>query len=122
MSFLLTPWHILLAEICGMVNQRQQQIIAFQNAQIAALLKKLGRQRLLLDDDQRRLLAVKAHAIGRKALLELTTIVTPDTILRWHRELVAKKFDSSHKRKPGRPRIRREVIDAIVRFAKENPA
>ena len=74
-----------------MVNQRQQQIIEFQNAQIEALLKKLGKKRLLLDDDQRRLLAVKAHAIGRKALLELTTIVTPDTILRWHRELVAKK-------------------------------
>ena len=70
-----------------MVNQRQQQIIEFQNAQIEALLKKLGRKRLLLDNAQRRLLAVKAHAIGRKALLELTTIVTPDTILRWHHGL-----------------------------------
>ena len=120
MSFLLTPWHILLAVLCGLVNHRQQQIIEFQNAQIEALLKKLGRTRLLLDDDQRRLLAVKAHAIGRKALLDLTTIVTPDTILRWHRQLVAKKFDSSGKRKPGRPRIRKEVVDAIVRFATEN--
>ena len=73
--------------ICGRVNQRQQQIIEFQNAQIEALLKKLGRKRLLLDNAQRRLLAVKAHAIGRKALLELTTIVTPDTILRWHHGL-----------------------------------
>ncbi|MDG2128226.1 MAG: integrase core domain-containing protein [Fuerstiella sp.] len=115
MSFLLQPWHILLAALCGMVNQRQQQIIEFQNAQIEALLKKLGKKRLLLDDDQRRLLAVKAHAIGRKALLELTTIVTPDTILRWHRKLVAKKFDSSNKRQPGRPRIRQEVVDAIDR-------
>ena len=121
MSFLLTPWHILLAVLCGMVNHRQQQIIEFQNAQIEALLKKLERKRLLLDDDQRRLLAVKAHSIGRKALRELTTIVTPETILRWHRELVAKKFDSSDKRKPGRPRIRQEVVDAIVRFARENP-
>ena len=121
MSFLLTPWHILLAVLCGLVNHRQQQIIEFQNAQIEALLKKLGRKRLLLNDDQRRLLAVKAHAIGRKTLLDLTTIVTPDTILRWHRELVARKFDSSHKRKPGRPRIRKEVVDAIVRFATENP-
>jgi hypothetical protein len=77
------------------VNQGQPQIIEFQNAQIETLLKKLGKKRLLLDDTQRRLLAVKAHAIGRKALLELTTIFTPDTILRWHRELVARKFDSS---------------------------
>ena len=65
MSFLLQPWHILLAALCGMVNQRQQQIIEFQNAQIETLLKKLRKKRLLLDDNQRRLLAVKAHAIGR---------------------------------------------------------
>ena len=121
MPFLLQPWHILLAALCGMVNERQQQVIEFQNAQIETLLKKLGKKRLLLNDDQRRLLAVKAHAIGRKALLELTTIVTPDTILRWHRKLVAKKFDSSNKRQPGRPRIRQEIVSAIVRFARENP-
>ena len=121
MSSPFQPWHTLLACLCGLVNQRQQQIIEFQNAQIEALLKQLGKKRLLLNDDQRRLLAVKAHAIGRKALLELTTIVTPDTILRWHRELVAKKFDFSGKRKPGRPRIRQEIVDAIIRFARENP-
>lgn len=76
---------------------------------------------MLLNDDQRRLLAVKAHAIGRKALHEITTIFTPDTILRWHRELVEKKFDSSEKRNPGRPRIRQIIVDVIVRFATENP-
>ena len=119
MSFLLQPWHIMLAALCGLVNQRQQQIIEFQNAQIEALLKQLGEKRLLLDNDQRGLLAVKAHAIGRKALREVTTIVTPDTILRWHRELIAKKFDLSDKRKPGRPRIRQVIVDAIVRFARE---
>ena len=74
----------MLAAFCGLVNQRQQQIIEFQNAQVEALRKQLGKKRLLLDDDQRRLLAVKAHAIGRKSLREQTTIVTPDTILRWH--------------------------------------
>ena len=114
MSFILQPWHLLLAAVCGLVNHRQQQIIEFQNIQIEALLKKLRRKRVLLDDDQRRLLAVKGHAIGRKALHELTTIVTPDTILRWHRKLVAKKFDSSDKRKPGRPRsfiALREFVD-----------
>ena len=121
MSFLLQPWHIVLAVLCGMVNQRQQQIIEFQNAQIEALLKKLGRKRLLLDDDQRRLLAVKAHSIGRKALLELTTIFTPDTILRWHRELVAQKWDHSDKRKSvGRPRIRQIIVNLILRFASQN--
>ena len=55
MPFLLQPWHILLAALCGMVNERQQQVIEFQNAQIETLLKKLGKKRLLLNDDQRRL-------------------------------------------------------------------
>ncbi|MEZ6057587.1 MAG: hypothetical protein R3C01_12880 [Planctomycetaceae bacterium] len=121
MSCILQPWHILLAILCGLVQQRQQRVIEFQNALIEALLQTLGRKRLLLNDEQRRLLAVRAHSLGRKALLELTTIVTPDTILRWHRELVAKKYDSNDQRKPGRPRIRQEVVEAILRFATENP-
>ena len=121
MSFLLQPWHIFLAALCGMVNQRQQQIIEFQDAQIEALLKNLGKKRLLLEDDQRRLLAVTAHPIGRKALMEITTIFTPDTILHWHRGLVARKFDSSDRRKPGRPRIGQVIVDAIVRFVREGP-
>ena len=58
MSSPFQPWHTLLACLCGLVNQRQQQIIEFQNAQIEAILKQLGKKRLLLNDDQRRLLAV----------------------------------------------------------------
>ena len=54
--------------------------------------------------------------------MELTTLVTPDTILRWHRELVAQKWDHTHQRKPvGRPRIRQVIVDLILRFARENP-
>ena len=122
MSFILTPWHIAFAALSGWVNERQQEINDFQNAQIEALLQKLGRKRILLTDDQRRVLAVKGHALGRKALRELTTIVTPDTILRWHRELVAKKWDYSEKRKSvGRPRIRQVIVDLILKFARENP-
>jgi len=55
--------------------------------------------------------------------MELTTIVTPDTILRWHRELVARKWDHSDKRKStGRPRLRQVVVDLILRFARDNPS
>ncbi len=81
-----------------------------------------GRKRILLTDDQRRVLAVKGKALGRKTLRELTTIVTPDTILRWHRELVAQKWDYSDQRKAvGRPRIRQVIVDLILQFARENP-
>ena len=76
MKFILQPWHLAFVLLSALVNQRQQQIIEFQNTQIEALLKKLGKKRVLLNDDQRRLLAVKGKALGRKALMELTTIVT----------------------------------------------
>ena len=69
MNVILTPWHIAFAALCGWVNERQQQIIEFQNAQIETLLKLHGRKRILLTDDQRRMLAVKAYALGRKALV-----------------------------------------------------
>jgi putative transposase len=123
MNLILQPWHLVLVALSAWMNQRQQQIIEFQNAEIEALLKKLGQKRVLLTDDQRRLLAVKGKAIGRKALMELTTIVTPDTILRWHRQLVAQKWDYSDRRKksPGRPRLRQLIVDLILRFARENP-
>ena len=68
-----------------------------------ALHRLLATLRALVN--QRRLPALKAYAIGRQALCELTTTFTRDTILRWHRELVPKKFDLSDKRKPGRPQI-----------------
>jgi len=61
MSFILQPGHILLVATCRLVSQ---QIIDFQNAEIEALSKKLGRKRPLLNDDQRRLWAVRSHAIG----------------------------------------------------------
>ena len=77
MQFMLQSCHILLATLIGWANERQQQIIEFQNDQIEALLKMLGKKRLLLTDDQRRVLAVKGHALGRKALLELSPMRWP---------------------------------------------
>ena len=122
MSFILQPWQFYVVILVGWLNREQQKIIEFYQTQLDALMKAQGKKRLLLTDDQRRLLAVKGKALGRKALMELTTIVTPDTILRWHRMLVAKKWDYSKKRKGvGRPRIRQVIVDLILRFAKENP-
>ena len=99
MRFVLRPWQLFFLILAGWINRQQQEIIEFQNAQIRILMKKMGRKRILLTDDQRKVLAVKGKALGRKALSELTTIVTPDTILRWHRRLIAAKWDYSHQRK-----------------------
>jgi hypothetical protein len=48
-------------------------------------------RRLRLTDDQRRRLAAKGQRLGRRVLRQIETIVTPDTILRWHRHLMARK-------------------------------
>ncbi len=63
---------------------------------------------------------MKAKALGRKALDQFAGIVTPGTLLRWFRSLVAKKYDGSAKRGPGRPRMRDRIADLAVRIANEN--
>ena len=76
----------------------------------------------MLNDDQRRHLAVKGRLLSRKQLLELGVPFHPDTILRWHRTLVAKKWDYSDRRKKaGRPNTSPEIVKLVLRFAKENP-
>ena len=64
---------------------------------------------------------MKGKAIGRKKLADIATIATPDTILAWYRRLIARKYDGSHKRGPGRPRVRRDIGELVVRMATENP-
>jgi putative transposase len=87
------------------------------------LKEKLWKKRILLNNDQRKRLAVKGQILGRKALEEVGTLFTPDTLLRWHRMLVAKKWDYSDckVKKPGRPQIRQVIVDLTVKFAKQNP-
>ena len=124
MNFALQPWQLLVMILVGWVQHQQQAVIEFQNEQIKTLLERQGRKRIWLTDDQRRRLAVKGKALGRKALSEITTIVTPDTILRWHRELVAAKWDYSQKRqqKPGRPPVTEEISQLVLLMANENPS
>ena len=116
----ISPLQILILWTAGWLNRQQQQIIEFQNAQIKVLLQHRGRKRLPLSDRHRRLLAVKAKTIGRRGLYKPTTIVTPDTLLRWHRRLVAAKWNYGHQPE-GRPRKDPEVETLILRMVKENP-
>jgi transposase InsO family protein len=124
MSFVLTPWQLLLVALAGWVNLQQQQLVEFQDDEIQILLKRLGKRRLLLTDDERRRLAAKGKVLGRKALQQITTIVTPDTILRWHRQLIAQKWDYSdrQKKKPGRPAMPEEITQLVLQTARENPS
>jgi putative transposase len=75
-----------------------------------------------LNDDQRRRLAIKGKILGRKTLSDICTIVTPETILRWHRTLVADKWNYSKRHKKlGRPGIDQEIVALLLQMASENP-
>jgi putative transposase len=117
----VAPWHFILAVLAGWVHREQLKVIEYLKTENRALREKLGNKRIRFTDEQRRRLAVKGHALGRKALRELDPIVTPDTLLRWYRELVAKKYDGSQQRKPGRPRTPDELRELVTRMAHENP-
>ena len=84
------------------------------------LREQLNGKRIRFTDDQRRRLAERAKGLGRKALEDIATLVRPETLLAWHRKLIAQKYDGSARRGPGRPRVMNEIRDLIVRMAQEN--
>jgi hypothetical protein len=114
------PLHFLILIVAGWLQRRRDEHIAYLLAENAVYKEHFVGKRLRLTDAQRRKLAVKGKAVGRKELARIATIGTPDTILRWYRRLVAKKYDGSSKRGPGRPRIQVDVAALIVRMANEN--
>jgi len=115
--------HVLIAMVAGWVQRHQQQAISYLIEENHLLQAKLGNQRLRLTDTERRRLAALAHPLGRKRLKEVTTIATPDTLMRWYKQLIAQKVDSSRNRRQlGRPRVPREAEQLVVRMADENPS
>ena len=109
----------ILAYVTGTVDQElltRNEYLAAENRILKAQLKG----RLKLSDAERATLGEIGHRVGRKVLAEIATVARPDTILAWYRKLVACKFDGSHRHGPGRPRIKREVEQLIVRMAGEN--
>ena len=79
----------------GWVQRRQQHLVDYLLEENRVLREQLSNRRFRLTNDQRRRLAVKAKALGRSALHGIACIVTPDTLLHWYRNLVAKKYDGS---------------------------
>jgi putative transposase len=120
MSAILTPFSLVITCIAGWLNQHQQRTVDYLVEENRVLREQIGNRRLRFTDDQRRRLAVRAKEVGRSALSGLATIVTPDTLLAWHRRLIAHKYDGSDRRKPGRPRIEVQIDALIVRMAQEN--
>ncbi len=120
MRLTFDPFRLLLSSLAGCLNQHQCDVIDYLQEENRVLREQLGNKRLRLNDDQRRRLAVRAKKLGRRVLHELTTLVTPETLLAWHRKLIAKKYDGSKQRGPGRPRVQDEIQQLVVRMATDN--
>ena len=116
----LDPFRFVVISIAGWMNHQQQQAIEYLREENRVLREQLGGRRLRLTDDQRRRLAAKAKGLGRRALSQVATIVTPGTLLAWHRKLIARKYDGSASRGAGRPRSEAEIESLVVRIAVEN--
>ena len=103
MSNAIQPFYLLVIAMAGWLNRQQQVVIDYLIEENRVLKEQLGGQRLRFTDEQRMRLAVKAKLLGRRGLDELETLVTPDTLLAWHRKLIAQKWTYARKG-PGRPR------------------
>ena len=113
-------WQALLAYITGSVDQElllRNEYLVTENR----ILRHQIKGRVRLSNGERKTLADIGKKLGKQALAEVASIVTPDTILAWHRKLVAQKFDGSQQRKAlGRPKIGAELEALVVRMAQEN--
>ncbi len=119
MTFDFFRLQLLLATFAGWVQRDQARVIAYLVEENRVLKEQLKGRRLRLTDVQRRRLAAKGKFLGRRLLERVATIVTPDTILRWHKRLIAAKWTYSSNR-AGRPGIMRAIRKLIVRMATDN--
>ena len=118
-----TPWTFITVAIAGWMNRQQQDVISYLREENRILREKLGQKRILLNDSQKRRLAAAAAKLGRDLLRQWGTLFSPNTLLRWHRWLIARKYDGSGKRKRGpRPTKQRLIRDLVLRMAAENPS
>ena len=119
MTYVLQPFHLLVITLAGWLNRHQQAVIEYLIEENCVLKDQLEVRRLRFTDEQRILLAAKAKELGRQFFKETDTIVTPDTLLAWHRKLIARKWTYARKR-VGRPCVRQEITELVLRMASEN--
>src|SRR5262245_16951842 len=114
--------HVLIAMVAGWLQRHQQKVITYLLEENRVLKAQLGGRRLRLTDTERRRLATLVYPLGPQRLKEVATLVTPETLLRWYKRLIAQKFDGSRYRRPlGRPRVTEEIEQLVVQMAEDNP-
>jgi len=118
----VAPLQLLLLVFSGWVNRHQAEVVTYLQEENRVLREQLGDRRPRFTDAQRRRLAMKGRVLGRHILERPGGLVTPDTILRWYRELIAKKYDGTTQRRGGRPGTATSLQHLVVQFATENPS
>src|SRR5215831_14953118 len=107
----LQMWLVVLI---AWLDRQEREALAYLIEENRLLRRQLGGRRLRLTDDDRRRLAVRAYRLGRQALRDIATIVTPDTLMRWHRQLVTRKWTCATSRS-GRRGVLVEIRRLVVR-------
>ncbi|WP_026423340.1 integrase core domain-containing protein [Actinokineospora inagensis] len=103
-------------------HEKDLEILALRH-QLAVLRRQLGDQRPRLLPEDRALLAILLAPLARASLRRIRLLVSPDTVLRWHRDLVKRRHaHASGRRGPGRPRTVASVRRLVLRLATENPS
>jgi hypothetical protein len=111
---------MLLMVLTGWLARREREVVAYLIEENRCLRRQLGGRRVRLTDDDRRRLGARAYRVGRRALRDIATIATPDTLLRWHRQLIARKWTYG-RTSVNRRQVLAEIRGLVVRMAEENP-
>jgi hypothetical protein len=112
-----SPFSLAVSILAGFLNRRQQDAIEYLREENRVLREMLGRRRLRCTDAQRKRLAIRGKALGRALLRGITTLIEPETILDWHRRLVAKKWTytgGAHGNAEAMRAIGNELIDPVL--------
>jgi len=110
---------LLLMVVTGWLARREREIIVYLIEENRCLRRQLGSRRVRLTDDDRRRLAARAYRVGRRGLRDIATIATPDTLMRWHRQLIARKWTYG-RTSVNRRQVLAEIRRLVVRMAEEN--
>ncbi|MCE7001632.1 integrase core domain-containing protein [Kibdelosporangium philippinense] len=112
-----------LLRLLPMSNRDRDVEILVLRHQIAVLQRQLGDTQVRFSPADRALLAALLHRLPRQTLHQLRLLVRPDTILRWHRDLLRRRHArASRPKRPGRPRTILSIRVLVLRLAKENPS
>jgi hypothetical protein len=106
--------------VTSWLDRREREVLACLIEENGLLRRQVGGRRLRLTDEDRRKLAARAYRLGRQTLREVATIVTPDTLLRWHRQIIARKWTYA-KQGTTRRGVLAEIRQLVRRMAEENP-